>query len=123
MGAVLRGAMSTSRCCWCPSLLLTQTLMLFFFLFNDTAPTEIYPLSLHDALPISVGLGCSLGYFGGWKRSGDEEKCVLIPERPIRLRQSGHLVHNRRRSFNLCWFPECSPTQIVDHLASKVVIW
>src|SRR3712207_7154561 len=25
--------------------------MLFFF-FNDTAPTEIYTLSLHDALPI-----------------------------------------------------------------------
>src|SRR2546430_5327386 len=24
-----------------------------FFFFNDTAPTEIYPLSLHDALPIS----------------------------------------------------------------------
>src|SRR3990167_2082381 len=23
------------------------------FVFNDTAPTEIYPLSLHDALPIS----------------------------------------------------------------------
>src|SRR5207237_9258667 len=26
----------------------------FFFFFNDTAPTEIYTLSLHDALPISV---------------------------------------------------------------------
>src|SRR6201998_3190132 len=25
----------------------------FVFFFNDTAPTEIYPLSLHDALPIS----------------------------------------------------------------------
>src|SRR2546422_5619466 len=24
----------------------------FFFFFNDTATTEIYPLSLHDALPI-----------------------------------------------------------------------
>src|SRR5256884_572232 len=33
----------------------------FFFFFNDTATTEIYTLSLHDALPIShfhvVGLG------------------------------------------------------------------
>src|ERR1022692_2629667 len=28
---------------------------LFFFFFNDTAPTEIYPLSLPDALPIYVG--------------------------------------------------------------------
>src|SRR5438309_8427593 len=29
-------------------------LVVFFFFFNDTAPTEIYTLSLHDALPISV---------------------------------------------------------------------
>src|SRR5256885_15822353 len=27
----------------------------FFFFFNDTATTEIYTLSLHDALPISPG--------------------------------------------------------------------
>src|SRR2546421_8907860 len=26
--------------------------MFLFFFFNDTATTEIYPLSLHDALPI-----------------------------------------------------------------------
>src|SRR2546430_14755872 len=31
----------------------------FFFFFNDTATTEIYTLSLHDALPI-------------WRRPGDE---------------------------------------------------
>jgi len=29
---------------------------LFFFFFNDTATTEIYTLSLHDALPISAGV-------------------------------------------------------------------
>src|SRR5256885_9678200 len=28
---------------------------LLFFFFNDTATTEIYTLSLHDALPISLG--------------------------------------------------------------------
>src|SRR3712207_8231213 len=28
--------------------------MCYFFFFNDTATTEIYTLSLHDALPISV---------------------------------------------------------------------
>src|SRR5574343_1186575 len=31
-------------------------LCLFFFFFNDTATTEIYTLSLHDALPIWSGL-------------------------------------------------------------------
>src|SRR5438132_6025171 len=29
----------------------------FFFFFNDTATTEIYTLSLHDALPISHASG------------------------------------------------------------------
>src|SRR3712207_7396888 len=28
-------------------------MLVFFFFFNDTATTEIYTLSLHDALPIS----------------------------------------------------------------------
>jgi len=28
------------------------SIYLFFFFFNDTATTEIYTLSLHDALPI-----------------------------------------------------------------------
>src|SRR2546421_10996643 len=30
-------------------------LISLFFFFNDTATTEIYTLSLHDALPISKG--------------------------------------------------------------------
>src|SRR2546422_2464289 len=33
----------------------TRSIYLVFFFFNDTATTEIYTLSLHDALPISVG--------------------------------------------------------------------
>src|SRR5688572_33321644 len=32
----------------------------FFFFFNDTATTEIYTLSLHDALPILQGLASFL---------------------------------------------------------------
>src|SRR2546425_10418930 len=30
-------------------------MVILFFFFNDTATTEIYTLSLHDALPISLG--------------------------------------------------------------------
>src|SRR5256885_12695625 len=33
-------------------LLTRQPLISIFFFFNDTATTEIYTLSLHDALPI-----------------------------------------------------------------------
>src|SRR4051794_41219805 len=35
--------------------------MLLFFFFNDPAPTEIYTLSLHDALPISPPVGIDRG--------------------------------------------------------------
>src|SRR5258708_21305439 len=34
-------------------LIIPPTLLFSFFFFNDTATTEIYTLSLHDALPIS----------------------------------------------------------------------
>src|SRR5687768_17874079 len=34
-------------------------LIFFFFFFNDTATTEIYTLSLHDALPISSIGSCA----------------------------------------------------------------
>src|SRR5471030_3369661 len=34
-------------------LVLYSDFFFFFFFFNDTATTEIYTLSLHDALPIS----------------------------------------------------------------------
>src|SRR3712207_8953063 len=38
------------------SLVFISLSLFFFFFFNDTATTEIYTLSLHDALPIS---GCA----------------------------------------------------------------
>src|SRR5205809_6020855 len=44
--------------CYCFSLFI---LSFFFFFFNDTATTEIYTLSLHDALPISQNFGAAWG--------------------------------------------------------------
>src|SRR3712207_7491775 len=41
---------------------------LFFFFFNDTATTEIYTLSLHDALPIS-----------GWRTSRGAKASTRTP--------------------------------------------
>ena len=38
---------------------MRSTLCVFFFFFNDTATTEIYTLSLHDALPIYAGITAS----------------------------------------------------------------
>src|SRR6267142_7115712 len=38
-------------------MFIYYNIFFFFFFFNDTATTEIYTLSLHDALPISSELG------------------------------------------------------------------
>src|SRR5258707_13907907 len=38
--------------------------LFFFFFFNDTATTEIYTLSLHDALPICSALELYREYLG-----------------------------------------------------------
>src|SRR5438046_8051865 len=44
---LLHSSLSCSR-----FTLLCFSFFFLFFFFNDTAPTEIYTLSLHDALPI-----------------------------------------------------------------------
>src|SRR5439155_20873389 len=44
----------------------------YFFFFNDTAPTEIYTLSLHDALPIYLV-----------RLSGPGRRQLPIPNRPV----------------------------------------
>src|SRR5215471_21297827 len=52
-----------------PATMLTRvdTLLSFFFFFNDTATTEIYTLSLHDALPIRPAWG---GAAAMWAEAG-----------------------------------------------------
>src|SRR2546426_11780142 len=49
--------------------------IIIIFFFNDTATTEIYTLSLHDALPISRDLKIVL--VGKEVRTEDEAKAVL----------------------------------------------
>src|SRR5260370_24796221 len=43
------------HCCHLSRQFTRRHYLLFFF-FNDTATTEIYTLSLHDALPISIAI-------------------------------------------------------------------
>src|SRR2546430_11362848 len=51
--------------------------MSVFFFFNDTAPPEIYPLSLHDALPICPGAGAFAGQLGR------DEQVHFVPQPPL----------------------------------------
>src|SRR5215213_961477 len=61
-----------------------DVLALLFF-FNDTATTEIYTLSLHDALPVCTGVSRRVGSAGSeWPESIDS----LLPARSCpRLRR------------------------------------
>src|SRR5690349_25105761 len=63
--------------------LVISFLLLFFFFFNDTAPTEIYTLSLHDALPI-FALAAGDGAEG-------------IEQNPLHLLGEGGLEIRKRR--------------------------
>src|SRR5229473_8123345 len=53
--------------------------LLFFFFFNDTATTEIYTLSLHDALPISDRLLLALGYSADVATDGTFSLLHVLP--------------------------------------------
>src|SRR5215208_8503296 len=61
----------------------------FFFFFNDTATTEIYTLSLHDALPISSHCGASL--LGAARRCA-HVRAKRSEEHTSELQSRGHLV-------------------------------
>src|ERR1035441_10958636 len=65
---------------------MTRCRSLRFFFFNDTATTEIYTLSLHDALPISMPrTQCSLPPDRlGWQ-------AVRSPDRKSTRLNSSHL--------------------------------
>src|SRR2546429_6711973 len=67
----------------------------FFFFFNDTATTEIYTLSLHDALPISFGMP----HDQEWELA--EEICKRYPVEMVRFGSSGTEVTIDRKSTRL----------------------
>src|SRR5256885_14729287 len=71
--------------------------MAFFFFFNDTATTEIYTLSLHDALPI-----CDHG-IAARQRRGDlpgHEQERQVPRRDDRHHADG-LVRSEEHTSEL----------------------
>src|SRR2546426_9266707 len=69
-------------------LMFIHTPFIFFF-FNDTATTEIYTLSLHDALPISRG--CASAH-------PDEQLLCRIGSSGRRLARAQSGRHLARRS-------------------------
>src|SRR2546430_10941122 len=74
--------------CTCLFFSLPPSHFSIFFFFNDTAPTEIYTLSLHDALPISSSALHPFGA-GPWGRIGVAQ-CRRTKDRKSTRLNSSH---------------------------------
>src|SRR3712207_8278574 len=67
----------------------------FFFFFNDTATTEIYTLSLHDALPIWSRGSRGAGHPRPRGAGHDPAALEGVPVRHVRPAGRGRLGHPR----------------------------
>src|SRR5687767_15620226 len=76
------------------SVFFFEIFLFLFFFFNDTATTEIYTLSLHDALPISRNRASSRG--GG--ASHGDPLCF----RPRRRRSEEHTSELQSLAYLVC---------------------
>src|SRR3989475_12950988 len=71
---------------------------LFFFFFNDPPTTEISPLSLHDALPISVDPLFQPAYIGlGWiyMLNGQYNVARVAFDRAVEIEETGRFKEIR----------------------------
>src|SRR5687767_15891971 len=71
----------------CTDLYATLYTSISIFFFNDTATTEIYTLSLHDALPIYMDLAAKGLGAKEWNNSL-KTKLSLLPKKLFRIRMS-----------------------------------
>src|SRR6266480_8036494 len=78
----------------------------FFFFFNDTATTEIYTLSLHDALPISRSFQPCVAAPEGVDRVAEEKLAARSEEHTSELQSHVNLVcrlllEKKNKKYNL----------------------
>src|SRR3712207_8517333 len=78
-------------------------MILLFFFFNDTATTEIYTLSLHDALPIWPIAGDSgvRGDDDGGAVPQSPAPHPVLPGQPVAVPRLGERARRDRKSTRL----------------------
>src|SRR3712207_8474343 len=83
-----------------------MSVLVVFFFFNDTATTEIYTLSLHDALPIYRSGGGDRDPRAGRSRhrgGADQDRRRQRREHPSRPRRSEeHTSELQSRQYLVC---------------------
>src|SRR5260221_9012222 len=80
---------------------LTQIIVCFFF-FNDTATTEIYTLSLHDALPISDHLVSATHWWAKIQAIPRERPSTPIEDSSVYWRSEEHTSELQSHSDLVC---------------------
>src|SRR2546421_8612485 len=74
-----------------------------FFFFNDTATTEIYTLSLHDALPISITTEFPPTMAAPYRRgSGTSMSTAIVSGLVAQMRSEEHTSELQSRSDLVC---------------------
>src|SRR5215813_14477110 len=99
------------RLLFCLFSLSRLTLFFFFFFFNDTATTEIYTLSLHDALPICrcpiASRSCSVPRGPGWRRrrwQRRDRKSTRLNSSHVRISYAVFCLKKKKPTWNaLLW--------------------
>src|SRR6266511_5799312 len=75
--------------------------ILFFFFFNDTATTEIYTLSLHDALPIRQRCGRSPGGTRGGRRWCRDRKSTRLNSSHVKVSYAVFCLKKKKKKTEL----------------------
>src|SRR3712207_6999774 len=97
-------------------------MLLRFFFFNDTATTEIYTLSLHDALPIFGLVLAQIGEKADIKVSDDEVTQALVErvrQYPGQERQVWEFYQKNPQALAEIRAP-LFEEKVVDHLLSQI---
>src|SRR2546428_3654926 len=80
----------------------THIIWYVFFFFNDTATTEIYTLSLHDALPISVSVNQRLSEMAALRALGFSRRRIAATLLWESARSEEHTSELQSRSDLVC---------------------
>src|SRR3712207_8873366 len=104
---------------------------MYFFFFNDTATTEIYTLSLHDALPIWIVVNNSIlmvEFVEELRSEGMPAQQAVVEAGAVRIRSEEHTSELQSRQYLVCRlllekkkknkFPYCNPQHPVSRLCA-----
>src|SRR2546426_5617544 len=113
-------------------MLLRSRSLFYFFFFNDTATTEIYTLSLHDALPICSrrrsspcvprprsSRPCAARCRAPWPRSGSDRKSTRLNSSHLVISYAVFCLKKKKKKCESLHFLINTVANSVEHLGMR----